>query len=70
MIEYLSLTEAAEAIEIPIGTVKTWHADGVFPEADARIGSGTGSARRLGWLPKTVKTWARDNLPLDRRIKD
>lgn len=67
---FLSLTEAAEEIDVPVGTVKTWHADGVFPEADARIGSGSGSARRLGWLPETVNKFAADNLPLDRRLKD
>lgn len=69
MIEYLSLPEAARAIRVPVATVKTWHADGVFPRPDAVIGSGTGSARRYGWLRKTITEWADDTLPLDRRRK-
>ena len=70
MITYLSLPEAAREIGVPVGTVKMWHAEDVFAPADAVIGQGTGSARRYGWKPETVRAWAHEHLPLDRRAKE
>lgn len=52
MEEYLDLADIARLWGVDPGTVRRYRFEGRLPEPDAVVGTGTG--RRLGWLPTTV----------------
>jgi len=51
-VQYLSIREFAERVDLAVNTVKGYRARGALPPADGRVG------KTEGWLESTIDHWA------------
>lgn len=51
-IRYMALPEVAEHLELAVGTLNRYRAEGRLPPPDAQIGT-----RQVGWTRETIDAW-------------
>src|SRR5699024_12656619 len=51
-IRYMALPEVAEYLELAVGTLNRYRAEGRLPPPDAQIGT-----RQVGWTRETIDAW-------------
>ncbi len=62
--EYLSISEVAERLNIPLNTAKTRAHYGVLPEPDVKIGT------VRGWSVETIDGWSQSDRPINTKVAD